>query len=171
MDASEYKQFIFGVLFLKRASDLFDQRRAELEREYRAKGMPEAAIATQLINPDKYQAPYFWVPETAHWSKIRHFKENVGSALNKALEDIEEANIDVLQDVLKGGINFNRKIGQRTLDDETLSNFIPQRWDKCCAQFADQYELTQHGFPLCSNQLSKERRLAWARAIQESPAP
>lgn len=55
-------------------------------------------------------------------------KVGVGSALNKALEAIEEANIDVLQDVLKG-INFNRKIGQRTLDDDTLADFV-QNFEK-----------------------------------------
>ena len=43
--------------------------------------------------------------------------------LNKALEAIEDANTEALQDVLKG-INFNRKIGQRTLDDDTLADFV-----------------------------------------------
>ncbi|HMU56048.1 MAG TPA: type I restriction-modification system subunit M N-terminal domain-containing protein [Nitrospira sp.] len=67
-------------------------------------------------NPDKYT---FFVPEKAHWSKIRHLKTNVGTGLNKALEALEDENIEALQDVLKH-INFNRKIGQRTLDDDSL---------------------------------------------------
>jgi type I restriction enzyme M protein len=49
--------------------------------------------------------------------------------LNKALEALEDENHEALQDVLKGTINFNRKIGQTTQDDDTLADFI-QNFDK-----------------------------------------
>jgi hypothetical protein len=43
----------------------------------------------------------FFVPDEAHWSRVRHLKTDVGTGLNKALEAVEDANVDSLQDVLK----------------------------------------------------------------------
>ncbi len=120
---------IFEYVNGKRLSDQFAADRGKLAAEYVSKGLKPALIEQQLNNHDKYD---FFVPLAARWSAkdeqgrntgVAHLKTSVGSGLNKALAAIEDANPNTLQDVLKG-INFNRKVGQRSMDDDTLVAFI-----------------------------------------------
>lgn len=110
IDAADYKNYIFGLLFLKRLSDVFEEEGERIDRET---GNKEVA----WNDPDEHE---FFVPEKARWDFIKTHTQNLGEILNKANEALEEENTATLEDVLTA-TEFNDK---DRLPDTVLSKLI-----------------------------------------------
>ena len=96
IDAADYKNYIFAVLFLKRLSDRFDE---EVEAAV-ASGVPRQ---TALTDRDEHE---FFVPESARWPALVRASMNLGETLNVAGHNIEIENVRRLDGVLTS-VNWN----------------------------------------------------------------
>jgi type I restriction enzyme M protein len=110
IDAGDYKQFIFPLLFFKRISDVWDE-------EYQAalKESDGDLSYAQFAENHRFQ-----IPDGAHWKDVRQTPKNVGAAIQKAMRGIESANPDMLDGIFGDAPWTNRE----RLPDETLKNLI-----------------------------------------------
>ena len=110
IDSSDYKGFIFGMLFLKRLSDRFDEECA--------------ALVAEGSDPEDKDEHQFFVPKRARWSELQKTSVGVGEALNKACAELERENSS-LEGVL-AGIDFNdeRKLGDARNRDVVLGKLV-----------------------------------------------
>ena len=109
IDASDYKQYIFPLLFFKRLSDVWDEDYRDAFEDHQDEG-----YATATAN-DR-----FTIPEGAHWKDAREASRDVGRALLDAYQAIEAANPQRLQGVF-GNAAWTDKA---QMPDEKLKNLI-----------------------------------------------
>ncbi|MDC7997031.1 type I restriction-modification system subunit M [Gilvibacter sediminis] len=141
VDASDFKVYIFPLLFFKRISDVYDEEFEIALKE--SDGDIEYASLPEFHR--------FEIPEDCHWKDVRETTTNVGLAIEKALRGIEKANQEYLYGIFGDAQWSNKnKLSDRLLIDliehfsqYTLSNelvepdILGQAYEYLIKHFAD----------------------------------
>ena len=132
MDASEYKDYIIALLFIKRINDQFEIDRLKLRDELKTQfpDVPESDIEEELDVPEKYNC---YVPTLARWKHLLNPNDengeeiSYGDAITIALAEVEKSNSALLSGVLSNS-KFNKinAKGERAIDDATLSDILKE---------------------------------------------
>lgn len=109
IDASDYKQYIFPLLFYKRLSDVYLEEYTEAMEIH--EGDAEYAAMPMFHRFD--------IPEEARWEKVRHTSKNIGEAIQNALRLIEAKN-----ERLHGVFGDAQWTNKERLPDHLLADLI-----------------------------------------------
>ena len=126
MDAATYKDFIFGMLFLKRCSDVFEADYEKIVQAKTGQGVKVREAKSQYgENPDYYDD--FFVPLRTRWSylqsRLNDASEPFGAVLDKALAALSEFN-ESLQHVLDHIQFMKVQSNKRIVSDEACKELV-----------------------------------------------
>lgn len=102
-DATEFKEYVIAILFLKRLNDRFNLEREIRRNKLTTRGLAQSQIEEDLERREVYR---YFVPQIARWDKVKQETEGLNSYLIKAFAETEEKNRGCLGAL--NDIDFNR---------------------------------------------------------------
>jgi len=109
IDSSDYKKYIFGLLFYKRMSDVWDEEYESVMKEYNDKTIAGADYNHR-----------FQVPKDCKWAVVTEQAESIGQKLNDIFEKLANANSPKL-DRIFDDLDFSNR---DRFPNETLQRLI-----------------------------------------------
>ena len=140
VDHSEFRGYVFALLFFKRISDVYVEEVRKLVGE-----LGDEALAK---DPKMHN---FVVPNGCLWGEVaRKSRNQVGTAINEAMIAIERANQPKFDGILTSGIDFNdsEKLPRAKLIN-LINHFSSQTFDRSHVTddlFGDAYEYLIRNF-------------------------
>ena len=108
VDASDFKAYIFPLLFFKRISDTYSEEYENALKE--SNGDKEYASLPEFHR--------FIIPDGCHWNNVRETTTNVGIAIQAAIRGIEQSNQEFLYGIFGDAQWSNKdKLSDRLLID------------------------------------------------------
>lgn len=117
LDSAVYKDYIIGLMFLKRINDEFDSEREKIKTQF--SNMSEDKLSIILENPKLYHS--FFVPKESRWENYNTLNINIGPVLDKAFRAIEEHPNNVELEGVLTTTNYNDK---EKVPDEKLVQLL-----------------------------------------------
>lgn len=129
MDASQYKDVILGLVFLKYVSDAFEERREQIRAELTTDGYDEDQIAELIDDVDEYTGRgVFWVPSTARWSYLAENAKGLSGAAGEPEQSIGQlvdgAMEGVMQDNPQLAGTLPRIFNRDSVDQRRLGELV-----------------------------------------------
>ena len=152
LNAAQYMDYIFGLLFLKRMNDQFNIEQEQKKKEFKDMGLGDDEINALIEDPSIYEN--FFVPERARWSTLKDLTLNIGPELDKAFKAIEDEpkNSELVGVLTTANYNDKERVPDKKLSqllilfdslnlaNENLENrdVLGNAYEYLIKQFADQ---------------------------------
>lgn len=152
LNAAQYMDYIFGLLFLKRMNDQFEVEQNKKRQEFAEMQLSEEEINLLIEDPNTYEN--FYVPRRARWSALKDLSLNIGPELDKAFKAIEDEpkNHELIGVLTTANYNDKERVPDKklsqllilfselTLANENLESkdILGNAYEYLIKQFADQ---------------------------------